>query len=215
MCLNCGHQLAWWENIPVVSFIFLKGQCSRCRSPIPYWLPLIEIAGAVGGAAIAAQMRHMSLMGLMGLILISATLIWIFFSDLVYGVISDWAVGIGSVGAIFYRVPLTDYRLLLFPAFSAAIFFWFLVVITRGRGMGTGDITLSFFLGLLLGWPLILVGVWVAFVIGAIYGVGLIVLRKKKFGQTIPLGPFLIVGAIISSGWGQFLLDKWLWFVVK
>lgn len=159
----------------------------------------------------------------MSLILIAAALTWIFFSDLVYGVISDWAVALGSVGALIWhigkihtsQISLIWLIRLSLPAIAIAAFFWFLVVITRGRGMGTGDITLSFFLGLFLGWPLILVGVWLAFVIGAICGIGLIVLRKKKFGQTIPFGPLLIIGSLISSEWGQFLLDKWLWFVVK
>jgi prepilin signal peptidase PulO-like enzyme (type II secretory pathway) len=217
MCLGCEHQIPWRENIPVVSFICLKGRCSRCRFPIPSWLPLIEIAGAAAGiwvveiATTITVINVISIIKIISAIAIASALVWIFFSDLVYGIISDWAVVLGSMGAIVWQISrMSPIWLILAAAIAAAVFFWLLAAITRGRGMGTGDITLSFFLGLLLGWPLILVGVWLAFVIGAIYGVGLIVLRKKKFGQTIPFGPFLIVGAIISSGLGQFLLDKWL-----
>lgn len=74
--------------------------------------------------------------------------------------------------------------------------------------MGTGDMTLAFFLGLLLGWPLIAVGIWFGFILGALWGVGLIALGKKKFGQTIPFGPFLIAGSLAALLWGNLLLSR-------
>ena len=221
LCLDCGHQLSWWENIPLVSFIFLRGKCRNCRSPIPYWLPLVEIAGAAAGIAIAA-MRPMSLMSLMGLMAVAVALIWIFFSDLVYGLVPDWAVLIGSAGAILVKfaklhTTIEGFANFIWPAAAAAAFFWFLVVVTRGRGMGTGDITLAFFLGLWLGWPTIAIALYLAFILGAVTGITLILLRKKRFGQTIPFGPFMIAGAVISITFPmrELLLDRWLEIVVK
>ena len=208
-CSSCGHQLSWWENIPLVSFILLRGKCRSCYSPIPYWLPLIEIAGAAAGAAIVT-MRPMSLMNLMSLIAIAAALIWIFFSDLVYGLIPDWAVILGGVGAIIWQIGQISLIWQILIALAAAAFFWFLAAATRGRGMGTGDITLAFFLGLWLGWPKIAVAVWLAFLIGAIVGLGLILLGRKKFGQTLPFGPFLITGAIVAYFYGGKVLS---WFL--
>lgn len=225
-CSACYRQLEWWENIPICSFILLKGRCSRCYSPIPYWLPLIEIAGAAVGVWLAQWasqtiivINFITVIKVISAIAIAIALIWIFFSDLVYGVISDWAVLIGSAGAIAMslmgQMRLMGLMIQSVTALGAGAFFWFLVVITRGRGMGTGDITLAFFLGLWLGWPLVALGIWFGFVIGAIWGIGLIALRKKKFGQTIPFGPFLIVGSLVALQWGQAILDRWLWFVVK
>ena len=208
-CSHCKHQLSWWENIPLVSFILLRGKCRSCRFPIPYWLPLIEIAGAAAGAAIGA-MGPMSLMSLMSLIVVAAALIWIFFSDLVYGLIPDWAVILGGVGAIIWQIGQISLIWQILIALAAAAFFWLLVLVTRGRGMGTGDITLAFFLGLWLGWPKIAVAVWLAFLIGAIVGLGLILLGRKKFGQTVPFGPFLITGAIIAYFYGGKVLS---WFL--
>lgn len=143
----------------------------------------------------------------MGLILVAAALIWVFFSDLVFGIVPDVAILTGSVGAVFYRLPFTVYGL-LWPAAAAAGFFYFLVLVTRGRGMGTGDATLAFFLGLWLGWPKILVGIWLAFLLGAAVGLALIAAKRKKFGQTVPFGPFMIIGSLLAVKWGQFLLDR-------
>lgn len=205
-CGSCRRQLSWRENIPLVSFILLRGKCRTCRSPIPYWLPLIELAGAAAGAAVAAQI---------GLILVATALVWIFFSDLVKGVVPDWAVVLGSAGAIvekFAKLPITLESFANFsaPAIAAALFFWLLVFVTRGRGMGAGDITLAFFLGLWLGWPKIIVGIWLAFLLGAAVALGLISSGRKKFGQTVPFGPFLIVGSIIAKLWGSNLLELFL-----
>ena len=197
--MSCGHQLFWWENIPIVSFIFLRGKCRNCRSPIPYWLPLIELAGAAAGAAVAAQIGHMSLIELMGLILVAAALIWVFFSDLVYGLIPDLAIGAGVAGAILSHLSYLSDLSYLLAAVGAAGFFLFLVFITHGRGMGTGDVTLAGFLGLWLGWPKILLAIWLAFILGGVAGLILIGLKLKRFGQTIPFGPFLIIAAIVAA----------------
>jgi leader peptidase (prepilin peptidase)/N-methyltransferase len=209
-CGHCRHQLAWWENIPLISFILLGGKCRNCRSPIPYWLVLIEIVGAASGAAIAAQISQISQIRLIGLIFIAAALIWIFFSDLVKGFIPDWAVALGSAGALIWQIGQISLIRLIFIAAGAAGFFWLLVLATRGRGMGGGDVTLAFFLGLWLGWPKIAVAVWLGFLIGAVWAVGLILLGRKKFGQTVPFGPFFITGAVIAYFYGEKVLS---WFL--
>ena len=209
-CSSCHRQLSWWENIPVLSFILLRGKCRSCRSPIPYWLPLIEIAGALAGVVVAAEISQISQIRLIGLILIAAALIWIFFSDLVKGVVPDWAVVLGAAGALIWQIGQISLIWQILIAAAAAAFFWFLVVVTRGRGMGTGDVTLAFFLGLWLGWPKILVGIWLAFLLGAAAALALIASKRKKFGQTVPFGPFLITGAILAYFYGEKVI---LWFL--
>lgn len=207
-CFSCHQQLSWWENIPLFSYIILKGKCRKCRSLIPYWLPLIEIAGAAAGLVIAGNItiiNFITVISVISAICIAAALIWIFFSDLVYGLIPDWAVAVGCFGVVLRKAVLFSN---LAAALCAAAFFWFLVKITRGHGLGAGDITLAFFLGLWLGWPLIAVGLWLAFVIGAIFGIILIIFKKKKFKSALPFGPFLILGSLLAQKWGQMLLDK-------
>lgn len=204
-CFFCGHELAWRENIPIFSYVLLRGRCSRCHSPIPYWLPLIEIAGGGVGVVLASFMSHMGLMSLMGLMVVSVSFLWIFFSDLVYGVIPDLAVAIGAIGAIGIHLgegnPMNFFSSIgpfVLPAMGTALFFLTLVVITRGRGMGTGDVTLGALVGFLLGWPRVLLGVWIGFVSGAVIAVALLIVGRKRLEHTIPFGPFLVVGTIVA-----------------
>lgn len=212
-CFHCGHQLRWWENVPILSYLLLKGRCGHCHSLIPYWLPLIEIAGAAVGVVLASFMSHMGLMSLMGLMVISVSFLWIFFSDLVYGVVPDLAIIIGIIGGIgiHWGGAIVPYVL---SALGAGLFFLLLVQLTRGRGMGTGDVTLGALVGFLLGWPGVLAALWLAFVSGALVGILLIAMKKKTLKQTVPFGPFLIAATAATpmvSSW----LDKLFLLGVK
>lgn len=221
-CSTCRHQLVWWENIPILSFILLGGRCRKCRAAIPYWLPLIEIAGAVAGVWLAQRasqtmtvITFITIIKIVGAGLLAGALIWIFFSDLVKGLVPDWAVALGAAGAAATKVAklpaaTESFATFILSAFAAAGFFWLLVKATAGKGMGTGDITLAFFLGLWLGWPKIVIGIWLAFLLGAAVALGLIASGRKKIGQTVPFGPFFITGAIISYFYGEKML---LWFL--
>lgn len=94
--------------------------------------------------------------------------------------------------------------------FLAAAVFILLIVVTRGRGMGWGDVKFVFFLGLALGFPNIIVSIFLAFFSGAVFSLMLIALRKKHFGQTIPFGPFLSLGAVITLIWGTWIIN---WYI--
>jgi len=96
----------------------------------------------------------------------------------------------------------------LFAAVLASAFFLSLVLITRGKGMGGGDVKLAFLMGLVLGWPNILFALFLAFAIGAIYGIILIALRKKTFRSEVPFGPFLAMGTAATMFWGGEIA-KW------
>ncbi len=95
-------------------------------------------------------------------------------------------------------------------ALALMIFFASLIILTRGRGMGGGDLKLSIFLGLVFGFPKSLLAVMLGFLTGSVVGIFLLMLRKKHFGQTIPFGPFLSVGGIIALFWGDKILNWYL-----
>lgn len=100
--------------------------------------------------------------------------------------------------------------LALISALAVSLFFTLLIVITKGKGMGWGDVKFVLFLGLALGFPGIAVGIFFAFTLGAIFSLGLIALGKKHFGQTIPFGPFLSLGALICILFGTQILRWYL-----
>jgi len=95
-------------------------------------------------------------------------------------------------------------------ALLLGLFFFLLIVITRGRGMGGGDLKLGVFLGLAFGFPYSLVVLMLSFLLGSLFGVGLILLGRKKFGQTMPFGPFMSIAGLIVIFWGVQILDWYL-----
>lgn len=106
---------------------------------------------------------------------------------------------------------------LLEPFFNGSImaivlglFFYLLIVVTKGKGMGGGDLKLGVFLGLVFGFPYSLLVLMLSFLLGSVFGVGLILIGKKKFGQTMPFGPFLSLGGIITIFWGAEILSWYL-----
>lgn len=95
-------------------------------------------------------------------------------------------------------------------AAAVALSFVLLIIATRGKGMGWGDVKYVFFLGLALGFPNIVPGIFIAFLVGAIFSVGLILFGKKSFGQTVPFGPFLSLGAFIALLWGMQIINRYV-----
>ncbi|MDO8619689.1 MAG: prepilin peptidase [Candidatus Daviesbacteria bacterium] len=89
-------------------------------------------------------------------------------------------------------------------------FFFSLIIITKGKGMGGGDVKLGAFIGIMLGFPLSLLALILSFITGAVFSVGLIIAGKKRFGQTIPFGPFLVLGSLIALFWGNQIIDWYL-----
>lgn len=89
-------------------------------------------------------------------------------------------------------------------------FFWGLIIITKGKGMGGGDVKLGAFIGLMLGFPQSLLAIMLSFIIGSIFSIVLLILGKKRFGQVIAFGPFLVIGSLITLFWGDKILDWYL-----
>ena len=185
ICPKCRHILSWADNIPLLSFIFLRGKCRYCKKPISWQYPVVEIITAV----------LFLLIGFHPVIwAIGSVFIVIFFSDLIYGFIPDEMIIVG----VILSIPGN----LLVAAGTALPFFIF----AKLKMMGEGDIGLAFLMGLLLGWPKVGVALWSGFIVGGLTAIILILLKKTKISATIPLGPFLIIGIIISILWTNNIL---------
>ncbi len=107
---------------------------------------------------------------------------------------------------IYYSTPLL-YTLL--GAIVIYLFFYFLYAVTKGKGMGGGDVKLSFYISVFLGFPQMLIGTFLSFILGAIFGIILIILNKKYFGQRIAFGPFIVIATVITYFLGDFI---WIWY---
>lgn len=212
-CPKCNHTLSWQDNIPLLSFILLSGRCRHCLSPISWQYPLVELGTGIL-SVVSLQLsvfRGDSFLSTVYCLLITYALIAIFVSDLRYGTIPDKIVYPTIALAILYSLFFIQYSIFNYflSGLGAAGFFLALVAITRGKGMGIGDVKLAALMGLVLGWPKILVALYLAFLTGAIVGVILILLGKKRFGEHIPFGPFLTMATWITLLWGSQILA---WF---
>jgi len=155
-----------------------------------------------------SDLRSQIVMFLVGLLII----VFLVFStvfDLKYMILPDFstiiligcAIGLVFVGAI-RESPLQN----LLSAMIASGFLLILNFITKGRGMGMGDVKLAIFMGLFLGFPKIIVAFYVAFIVGAVMGIFLMIFKKAKKKTQIPFGPFLILGTFVSWWWGEQII---------
>jgi len=209
-CDYCGVDLPWWNNIPVISWFLLRGKSSCCNRKLPFVYPLVELL--TGGMFLMVSMKYFELnlnsvltVGF-GFLVISFLIFSTFF-DIKYMILPDFStfilIGLAFVGVVFDEKNIIPY---LLSALGGFLFLGFLNLITRGKGMGLGDVKLAIFMGLFLGWPKILVAYYLAFIVGAVYGVVMLLMKKVRKRGEIAFGPFLIMGAVIAWMYGKDLL---------
>ena len=204
-CPHCKHQLGWQDLIPLFNFLILRGKGRYCRQKISVQYPLVEIAAAFLFVLATFKSPNLLVGGYWSLVI--GFLIIIFIYDLKHYIIPDEVIYPAiAIALIFNQFPI--FKFSIFSAFGAAAFFAAIVLFSRGKWMGIGDIKLAFFMGLFLGYPNILVALFLAFFIGAIMGIGLIIFKKRRFSSQIPFGPFLAAGTLMSLFFGENLM-RW------
>jgi len=225
-CDHCGSQIRWFDNIPLVSFIILRGRCRDCHGAISLTHPVVELLTAslfvwwywFGALFFRLTLAPFQTLQPLFWLMVGVILLMIALADYLYLIIPDLLVGLLTLLTLAYRLALVlsgqmQVHDLLWAGFGALLFsglFFGLWWLTAGRGFGFGDVKLIIPLALLMGWPKVVVGVFLAFIFGAIVGVVLIALGRKQFGQTIPFGPFLIIGTITALLIGQNLIDWYM-----
>ncbi len=209
-CPKCKKKISWFDNVPLVSFILLKGHCRFCRSPISIRYPVVELlTGVLFVLASKPYLSNLSYLGIaeVGLTLVLfSSLIAIFFIDLEHQIIPDQIL-LPVIVLFVLRSLLTTNYWLLATGLGAALFLFLIWAITKGKGMGLGDVKLAFLLGLFLGWPKIVFAFYVAFLTGAVAGIILVLSGKAKLKGKIAFGPFLISAALVSFLWGDKILN--------
>ena len=207
-CLTCGHQLQWYENIPLVSYLLQGGKCRSCGSKLSLQYPVIE---AVNGLVwlftallYSGEPLKMCLFCLAGSALLALSVIdWRTLT-----IPNGFPLFLAVLGAIQLVSDRTHWKSYLIGAFSVSLFFLLLYGLTRGRGIGMGDIKLIAGAGLLLGWQKILL----ATVIGSLLGTIIHLARMKLRGAEAKLafGPYLSAGIWIAMLFGDKILRAYL-----
>ncbi|MCX6761803.1 MAG: prepilin peptidase [Candidatus Moranbacteria bacterium] len=222
-CRKCKKTIAWYDNIPLLSFILLKFKCRECGEKISWQYPLVEFFTGVIFALLASQyfaLEDMTTWITTGAMLFFASaLVVIFVYDVMYMEIPSLVLWPAVVLALAFDVysdlgtsffSIWDRSLIsgLIAAVVAFLFFFSLSFFSREKWMGMGDAYLVVLLGLILGWPKILLGLFLAFAIGAVYGLVLIALKKKKMKSQLPFAPFLIIGTLLTLFY-YFPITEW------
>lgn len=209
-CPKCKKQIAAYDLIPVLSYIFLWGHCRNCREKISLQYPLIELATA---AVFALFYFWLGLNYLLLLYLpMAAVLIVIFVYDLKFLEVSEIFAWIFLILALVIGLWQSDYNVanFLLGGLIGGGILGILVGISEERLMGAGDIKIGLAFGFLLGYPKSLVFLLLAFIIGAIVGTILILFGSKKLKSEIAFTPFLIIAGLITLIWGQTIINSYL-----
>lgn len=225
-CDHCKKNISWYDNVPLFSYLFLKGKSRCCKRSIPVSYPVVEfMTGSlfvwwygIGSVFFKLTVAPFSVLQPLFWLIVGVILITIFFADLLYLIVPDLAVGVLFLMTVIYRLYLTSSQIMRLNDLGMAVlgmilsivFFGGLWLVTKGKGMGLGDVKLAAPVALLLGWPKVIVGIFLSFILGGLVSMVLLALGKKKMGQVIPFGPFIIISAVFSLVWGESILAWYL-----
>lgn len=227
-CLHCGYELKWYDLIPLVSWITLRGRCRECKKPIGIFEPLIEL-----GLALFFVLSYLWWpVPIEGLFMISSFVLWLAAGvclailaayDAKWSLLPDKvnltliAIGVLSVAVL---AIMSDRPLLQIGSTVGAIailsgLYLVLYLISKGRWIGFGDIKLGLGLALLLGdWRLALIALFMANLVGCLVVIPLLATKRLKRNSHVPFGPFLIAGMIIAQFVGPTLIDLYTFSLI-
>ncbi len=213
-CPHCGHKIRAWENIPVMSYIYLRGKCASCRTHISAQYPAIEIITAILSVLIAVKF------GVSG--------------ETLFGLIFTWAlVALTMIDAKTQLLPdnitlpllwlgilvntselYTDLQSSVFGAVVGYLILWSIYKLfklaTGKEGMGYGDFKLLAALGAWMGWLMLPQIILLSSLVGAVIGISMIVFRQHDKSNPIPFGPYLAIAGWIAFIWGAEINQIWL-----
>ena len=206
-CMTCNHQLKWYDNIPLLSWLMLGGKCRYCKAPISPQYPIIEASNGLLWLFVAIA-KGISVDSLLYALLFSALLTLSVIDFRTYEIPAGINIFILALGLIMTVLHYTDWLNHVIGFLAVSIPLYILIVVTDGRAMGGGDMKLMAAAGLLIGWKLIIL----AFALGCIVGAPIHVLRMRLSGEdrVLAMGPYLSVGIAIAVLWGDRLIEMYL-----
>lgn len=206
-CPRCGAGIRWYDNIPLVGWLVLRGRCRTCRAAISLRYPLVEAITAI--AFVLAMWRF----GLSWQLLVAwafiAALVVVAFVDYDHMIIPNRIVLPGAVLGLIASVALHPQRWWVYVAGSlgAALFMFALALLWPG-GMGPGDVKMALFMGAVLGAN-VLVAMFAAFLFGSLAGMYMVLVQKRSRKARIPFGPYLALGAVLAVFLGETILTNY------
>jgi len=215
-CPHCQHKIRFYENIPVLSWLILRGKCSQCKQSISTRYPLVEISTALLSLLVA---QHFGVTFLTCYaLLLTWGLIALTMIDFDHMLLPDQIVLPLLWLGLFVNlnnsiVPLEDAVIGAIAGYSSLyIVFWLFKLATGKEGMGFGDFKLFALFGAWVGWQLLPLLILMASVVGAFIGISLMLFKGHQKGQAIPFGPYLAIAGWITLLWGE---NIWSWYLLQ
>ncbi|UCM45650.1 prepilin peptidase [Aeromonas dhakensis] len=211
-CPHCGHAITAMENIPLLSWLWLKGRCRECQAPISARYPLVELLTALLSLVAAATFPPG--WGLLAALLLTWVLVALTFIDLDKMLLPDQLTLPLLWGGLLFNlaggfVPLADAVIGAMVGYLVLwSLYWAFKLLTGKEGMGYGDFKLLAALGAWLGWQALPIVLLLSSLVGAIIGISLILLRNHHQGKPIPFGPYLAIAGWIALLWGD-TITRW------
>ena len=213
-CPNCGHRITALKNIPLISWIALRGKCSACGMKISARYPVVE--AAAGAIAAYAAWRYGPSLAALGAMVFCWAMLALTVIDLDTQLLPDditlpllWAGLLLNLGGTF--VPLRSAVIGAVAGYLALwLVYWSFKLATGKEGMGYGDFKLLAAIGAWLGWQKLPTVILLSSVVGAVVGIALIVFARHGREKPIPFGPYLAAAGVIALFWGDEIARRWL-----
>lgn len=215
-CPKCGYRLKWFDNIPVLSYLFLGGRCRSCKARISPRYMAVELLNALLWLLSVALFWEKSHIYMAVAMVVSSLLICVFFIDLEYMLIFDRfqiLLGLCGVAAMFTDSFTAWHDHLIGAAVGGLVFiglYFGAIAVLKAEGLGLGDVKYAAAAGLLLGWQKLIPAILVGSVLGAVFMVAANRIRHAEKRTEYPFGPFLVVGTLLSVFFGNTIISWYL-----
>ncbi len=211
-CPKCSKVLSWFENIPVLSFIFLKARCRHCHQSISWQYPIVELASAVLWLGAYHYFIYMGVETVFIYGLYFSILLSLFIFDLKWYLLPDVITFSGIVVAIVFNLILGfGWWPMLLAGVLGASWFGAQYLVSKGKWVGAGDIFLGALIGLMVGsWEHLLLVILISYLSGSVVSIALLLTKKKSWNGQVPFGVFLTAATVVTLIWGS---EFWSWYM--
>ncbi len=206
-CMKCDHRLAWYDLFPLFSYLFLRGKCRYCGAKLARQYPLVEGANGILYLIVFA-IHGWNMESVLYCFLTSALLVLSLIDYRTLEIPLGVNLFILGIGVVHVAVDVYNWKHYVIGFFSASLFLFFCLILTRGRGIGGGDIKLMAAAGLCLGWQNIMLALVIGCVVGSLIQCIIIAVTKNK--AKFAMGPYLSVGIFTAALWGDAFVD---WYI--